>query len=424
MVNRSLDEWTETALRSSAMVGGLDFRHRFATSRYEINAQVAGSRVTGTKEAITNTQLSSVHYFHRPDSDLDFDSTRTSLGGHTAQVKFGKVGGGKLRFETSYQRVSPGFEANDMGFLRRADWHSQATWAALQFNKPGPFFRRLFWNFNEWNDWTTKGLPLEHAVNTNVHFELPNSWWVHAGGTLGGLGTVFCDRCARGGPALRTDEFISPWGGIEGDSRWPVVPFVWVNYFRGDGGRSTRFNISPSLSFRAAAGWTWSLGINHTRNTDDRQHYGNFTDLAGVPHHTFAHLEQRTTSISARVNFTASPTLTFQAYAEPFVSKGEFSDVRELDDPRARNYDDRFKPYADPAVASDPGGFNAKQFRSNVVLRWEYRPGSALFLVWQQGREGNGADPRDQSFRGDLGRLFDSPANNTFLIKVSYWLDR
>ena len=424
MVNRSLDQWTDASLRSTAFVGGMDFRHRFSRSRYEIGARIAGSRVSGSEDAIASTQRSSVHYFNRPDAELDFDPTRTSLSGHSAQLKFGKVGGGKIRFETSYQRVSPGFEANDLGFLRRADWQSQATWAAIQFNKPGPFFRRLFWNFNEWNDWTTKGLPLEHSVNTNVHFELPNSWWVHAGGTLGGLGTVYCDRCARSGPALRTDEFIAPWGGIQGDSRWPVTPFVWVNYFEGDGGRSHSFSVSPSLEFRAAAGWTWSLGVNFRKNTDDRQHYGNFTDVSDVTHYTFAHLEQRTTSLSARVNFTATPTLSFQVYAEPFVSKGEFSNVRELNEPRASSYDARFKPYGDPVVVNNPGGFIAKQFRSNVVLRWEYRPGSALFLVWQQGREGDPTDPRDVSFRNDLGKLFNAPANNTFLVKVSYWLDR
>jgi hypothetical protein len=235
---------------------------------------------------------------------------------------------------------------------------------------------------------------------------------------------VYCDRCARSGPALRTDEFIAPWGGIQGDTRWPVVPSVWVNYYKGDGGRSHSFNINPSFEFRAAAGWTWSLGMNFRRNTDDRQHYGNFTDALNVTHYTFAHLQQRTTSLSARVNFTATPTLTLQAYAEPFVSKGEFTNVRELNDPRAGSYDARFKPYGDPLVANNPGGFIAKQFRSNVVLRWEYRPGSALFLVWQQGREGDPTDPRDVSFRNDLSKLFNAPANNTFLVKVSYWLDR
>ena len=423
MVDRSLDQFTDAALRSSAAVGGFDFRHRFSKSRYEINARIAGSRVTGSAAAIDETQRSSVHYFQRPDGQLDYDPTRTSLGGSSAQLKFGKVGGGKIRFETSYQRVSPGFEANDLGFLRRADWQDQATWATIQFNKPGPFFRRLFWNFNEWNDWTTKGLALEHAVNSNVHFELPNSFWVHAGGTLGGLGTVYCDRCARGGPALRTESYISPWFGLQGDTRWFAAPRVWLNYWKGDNGRSHSFNVNPTMDFRVSTGWTATLGMNYKWNTDDRQPFGNFTDAGSLTHYTFAHLVQRTASIQARINFTATPTLTLQAYAEPFVSKGEYSNVRELGDPRAASYDARFQPYTG-AEAANPGGFNVKQFRSNVVLRWEYRPGSALFLVWQQGRQGEPDDPRNGSFRNDFHQLFDAPANNTFLVKISYWLDR
>src|ERR1041384_3338044 len=145
MVDRSLDQWTRPSLRSGALVGGLDFRHRFLKSRFEVVTRVVGSRVEGSAPAIAATQLSSVHFYQRPDSPLDFDSTRTSLRGDAEEITFGKVGGGLLRFETSYQRVSPGFEANDLGYLRRADWQDQATWASLNWNKPGPFFRRLFW---------------------------------------------------------------------------------------------------------------------------------------------------------------------------------------------------------------------------------------------------------------------------------------
>jgi len=423
MVNRSNDEWTEASLRGDAMVGGFDLRHRFLKSRFELTAKIVGSRVSGSEDAISATQKSSVHYFQRPDGELAYDPSRTSLGGNSEQVTFGKIGGGKLRFQTSYQRVSPGFETNDIGFLRRADWQSQATWAAIQLNKPSPLYRRLFWNFNEWNDWTTTGLPLDHAVNTNVHTELPNSWWLHLGGTLGGLGTVYCDRCARGGPALRTSTYFAPWGGIQGDSRWPLIPGIWFNYSSRDEGRSRFFNLSPSLDFRVGSGWTGSLGTSYSWNRDDRQWYGNFTDAGSVTHYTFAHLEQRTYSLQARVNFTASPTLTVQAYAEPFISNGKYSNVRELADPRAAQYDDRFTLYNDPAVIADPGQFNVKAFNSNVVLRWEYRPGSALFLVWQQGR----SDSRvydGRTLGGDIDRLFSAHPDNTFLVKLSYWFDR
>lgn len=424
MVNRSLDQWTRDGLRSSAMVGGIDFRHRFAKGNYQFNANFMGSRVAGSEEAIDATQRSSVHYYHRPDGELGYDPGRTSLGGYAGQFRFAKFGGGKLRFETSYQRLSPGFESNDLGFLRRADWQSQATWASLNFNKPGPFFRRLFWNFNEEMQWTTKGLPLDRWVNTNVHFELPNSWWVHLGGSLGGLGTVYCDRCARGGPALRADNYVAPWGGIQGDTRWVVVPSVWFNYFRNDGGRSMNYSVGPNLEFRVSSRLTSSLGLNFSRNRDDRQWYGNFTDAGNVTHYTFAHLEQRTTSLQTRINFTATPNLTLQVYAEPFVSKGRYSNVRELDNPRAASYDARFKPYADPAVSDNPAQFNFKQFRSNVVLRWEYRPGSAVYLVWQQGREDSENVRGTRTLFGDMDRLFNAHPDNTFLVKFSYWLDR
>ncbi|HEV8151229.1 MAG TPA: DUF5916 domain-containing protein, partial [Gemmatimonadales bacterium] len=187
MVERSLDQWSRDNLRSSALVGGVDLRHRFSRGRYQFNASVTGSRVGGNAAAVDATQRSSVHYYQRPDGELDYDPTRTSLAGNAEQLRFAKLGGGLLRFETSYQRISPGFEANDLGFLRRADWQSQATWGSLQFNKPGPFFRHLYWNVNEELQWTVAGLPLDRWVNTNVHVNLPNNWWFHLGGSLGGL---------------------------------------------------------------------------------------------------------------------------------------------------------------------------------------------------------------------------------------------
>jgi uncharacterized protein DUF5916/cellulose/xylan binding protein with CBM9 domain len=418
-VNRSLDGASQGFLRRSALVGGVDLRHKFQQGRYEFDASVTASRVTGTPAAIAATQTTSTHYYQRPDGALGFDPTRTSLTGHTEQVKFGKFSGDRLFFETSVQRVSAGYEINDLGFLRRADWQEQATWAQVHWNKPTRVFQRLSWNFNEWNDWTTAGLPLEHAVNTNVHTELWNHWWLHAGGTLGQLGTTFCDRCSRGGPAVRVDPYIAPWAGIEGDGRRVLVPFLWMNYWRGDGGRSTSLNLSPELDLRVSSRWTASVALSATRNADNTQWTGNVTDAAGT-HYSFAHLEQRTMSLQWRVNFTATPNLTVQLYAEPFVSKGRYSNLRELTTPRAASYDDRFQPFANTTVARD---FNVKQFRSNMVLRWEYNPGSTIYLVWSQGREDIEPTYGTRSFRGDFDELFHQHPDNTFLIKVSHWFD-
>ncbi|HMA40803.1 MAG TPA: DUF5916 domain-containing protein [Gemmatimonadales bacterium] len=420
-VTRANDQWSRGFLRSGALVGGVDLAHRFQRGRYEFDASVTASRVTGSPSAIAATQQNSTHYFQRPDGALQFDPTRTSLAGHTEQVRFGKIAGERLYFQTSVQRVSPGYEINDLGFLRRADWQEQATWAQVHWNKPTRVFQRLFWNFNEWNDWTTAGLPLEHAVNTNVHTELWNHWWLHAGGTLGQLGTAFCDRCTRGGPAFRASPYIAPWAGIEGDGRKVVVPLLWMNYWRGDEGRSSSLNLSPEIDLRVSSRWTASLALSATRNADNTQWTGNVTDAADVTHYTFAHLEQRTMSLQWRINFTATPNLTVQLYAEPFVSKGHYSNVRELSaTPRAAAYLDRFQPYADPTVAQD---FNVKQFRSNMVLRWEYKPGSTIYLVWSQGREDFEPNYGTRSFRGDFDELFHQHPDNTFLVKVSHWFD-
>jgi len=422
-VKRDQDPWTWSLLRSSALVGGTDLRHRFHKGMYEFDASMTASRVTGSPAAIALTQQSSVHGYQRPDDNLQFDPTRTSLAGNAEQVRFGKFSGERTSFETSYQRVSPGYEVNDLGFQQRADWQEQATWAQVHFNKPNHVFNRLFWNFNEWNDWTTAGLPLEHAVNSNVHTELTNHWWLHLGATVGQLGTAYCDRCARGGPALRSSRYVSPWGGFGGDQRKVLVPYLFMNYWSGDEGRSFFLNVSPELDLRVSSQWTTSVSASISRNRDNTQWFGNFTDTASVPHYTFAHLEQRTVSLTWRVDFTASPNLTLQVYASPFVSKGQYSDVREIATARAAAYADRFRPYSDTAVANNPGGFNFKQFRSTTVLRWEYQPGSTIFVVWTQGRQDIEPVYGIRSFGGDFRRLFQMHPDNTFLVKVSHWFD-
>ena len=416
-VNRSVDQWTEDLLRKSAYVGAFNFRHRFRGGRYQLTGSLDFSRVAGTPAVIARTQRSSVHLYQRPDDNLNLDTTRTSLTGDAQEILFGRTAG-FIRFETSYLRRSAGFEANDFGFLRRADQQSWNTWAAMNFTKPAAFFQQGFWNFNWWQFWTTEGLPTERAANTNAHFQLNNRYWLHFGGTVGQLGGTFDDRVARGGPAVRTDHYLAPWFGFEGDQRRPVIPYLFFNLFRGDGGRSTSFNVNPSFDLRVSTQFRASLGFSFSHDVNDWQFHGIVTDSTGT-HYTFAHLDQKTASINFRLDYTASPTLTVQAYASPFVSKGPYSNVRELANPRADKFVDRFQAYA--AV---PGYENFKAFNSNVVLRWEYRPGSTLFVVWSQGRvDQNDVDtgrPMPQDFR----RLFDQHPENTFLVKVSYWLSR
>jgi hypothetical protein len=162
--------------------------------------------------------------------------------------------------------------------------------------------------------------------------------------------------------------------------------------------------------------------VEYNRNRNDLQYFGTFADAGDQLHYSFAHLEQKTLTLTWRLGFTFTPTTSLQLYASPFISKGTYSDIRELADPKATSYSARYRPYADAEVAAEPAGFNFQQFRSNLVFRWEYRAGSTLFLVWSQGREGSSPIEGTNSFRGDLGDLFSRRANDTFLVKVSYWL--
>lgn len=424
-VNRDLDAWSRPYLPQSSYAGAASVRHRFLNRTYQISALLAGSRVSGSAPVIRGLQRSPVHYYQRPDAGLPYDPSRTRVSGDAEEFKLGKVAGRHLQFETSWQRRSPGFELNDLGYLQRAGAHNWSTWAGYFDRHERALYQNFQWNWNWWQVWTTEGLPLERAANTNLHVTLRNNWSIHLGGTWGQLGATYDDRQARGGPAVRQDPYLAPWLGVNGDDRRRLVPYLFVNYFRGGAGHAHSVSVSPELVLKLSSRFTASASFDWSRNDDGRQWYANVTDSLGRTHYGFARLRQTTEGITARLNYAVSPTMTLQAYAQPFVSKGTYTDLRELSQtPRAGRYEDRYQPYFDTAAAADPGGFNYKQFRSNVVFRWEYLPGSTLFAVWTQGRQGSEGEEGTASFGGDLRDLFRVRANNTFLIKASYWLNR
>jgi len=423
-VNRNNDVFTSPYLRNSAYVGGADFRHRFPGGRYEISGSLDLSRVAGGAQAIAATQRDAAHYYQRPDAGLPFDTTRKSLSGDDESLQFGKVGGAHVLFQTGYERRSPGFEINDLGYLQRADQQAWSTWVGFFDRKRRALTQRFQWNFNWWQYWTTGGLPEERAFNTNTHTTFNNTWSFHVGGTVGQLGETYCYSCSRCGPAVRQDSYIAPWAGLNGDDRKAIVPYFWVNYSRGDGGRSHSINLMPEVDFKLASRITAALIPSYTRATNEVQPLG--PDTTQAPHYLFAHLEQKQLSLTMRFTYPFTANASLQVYAQPFISKGTYSNVRELSaTPRAADFASRYQPYtADTAVSNHPGGFNYKQFRSNVVFRWEYRPGSTLFVVWIQGRQGSAGAAGTRGFGGDLNDLFDLRPDNGFLVKLSYWINR
>jgi hypothetical protein len=422
-VNRSLDASSEPYLHRDAYALGANLRHRFHHGDYELVAQATASRVDGSAAAIALTQTNSVHYFQQPGVHLSLDTTRTSLGGHEEQVKFGKYGGGITRFETSLVRQSAGFDVNDLGYLQRADILDWATWASLTWNDATRYFNWAAVNGNHQLRWNTAGTKLTHMLNFNGHIGFRNNWNAHLGGTFGNVSQTLCDRCTRGGPLLANSPVFAPWAGLNTDPRKTVSGGFFVNLSSANEGHSYTASYSPYLTFLVSTRLTATVGPSIENDNYDAQWFGNFTDAANVTHYSFAHLRQSTVGMTTRINYTATPNLTFEFYGQPFVANGTYTDFREVSaTPRAVAYRDRFIGYTPPAGSAT--GFRYAQLRTNSVVRWEFRPGSTLFVVWQHGRQDSGTQASTQSWLRDYGDLLSLHPDNTLLLKMAYWLNR
>ncbi len=422
-VNRQLDSWSDQYLRRDAYAFGGNLRHRWTRSRYEIAASATRSTVRGSPAAILGTQRSSVHLYQRPDAELSLDPTRTALAGDAEEISFGKYAGNMIHFQTNLSRQSPGYEVNDVGFLRRANQRNVNNWIGLNWRKPTRLYRQVSGNFNAWASWTDSDrLPTQRAVNTNWHLNLANNMWVHGGLSATQLPGSYCDNCARGGPAFRRSPFVDWNVGVQGDDRRHFVPALFVSRGRGDYGASHYIAVNPSLQLFPRPQLQLELSADWFKNHDDSQWLGNFAGPLGT-HYAFALLDQETRSVGARISYTATPTLSLQLYAAPFVSRGSYADTRELSaTPRAERYEDRYAPYTTPDGTAL--GFDVLQLRSTSVMRWEFRPGSTLFAVWTHGRDGFDPRFRDRSWSGEYGDLFALHPANTFLLKMAYWLNR
>jgi hypothetical protein len=418
--NRSLDADASPYLRRAAYTAGVDARHRFGGNNYEVSGYVVGSQVQGSAAAMARLQGNSTHQYGRPDGILSVDSNATSLAGYAASASVRKVGGGVTRFELGYQRLSPGLELNDAGFLPRVDQESLFGWFGFQFVEPTKVYRRWYLNFNGWRQWNTAGMGLTGGGNINTFMQLANYWGAFAGVNIQNAFESFDDRATRGGPALRRSPSGAAWMGIMGDDRKALIPQLQWEWWQGDEGHTHGIGINPGMRFRATSRMQGQLNLNFSRNANDAQWVGNYGDNGSdTTHYTVARLEQRTAGLTARFDVTMTPRLTLQVYAQPFITTGHYSNWREVRDARNESYPARFTPFT-PSYASI-GDFNYKQFRSNTVLRWEYRPGSTLFFVWTQGREQFDRDLGMFNARQDVTNLFATQPANTFLIKASYW---
>ncbi len=402
-------------LPGAAVTSGVDGDWRLPGGRYNVTGYWAGSTVRGSAAAIDRLQRSNVHSFQRPDADhLTYDPLRTSLSGHAGAASVGKISGQRVRFSSNASYKTPGFDINDLGFQRRADEIMQSNWFQVRNDTPGRIVRNRSVNVNQWAGWNFGGDRRFLGANINSHWTFVSNWQTGFGVNVNAAGLA--DRATRGGPLVVDPAALSGWGYLNSDNRRAVS--LNLNMFgHRDRHGSSAWDFSPNVTWRPQTALSVGLGLGFGRNIADAQWIQNLT-ADGETRYLFGRLHQTTVRLSARVNYTITPTLSIQLYAQPFVSAGDYSDFKALADGRAARYEDRYAPY--PYQANPD--FNIRSFRTTNVLRWEYRPGSALFLVWQQGRDGF-LPWGDFQFGRDFTGVFDTPATNVFLVKISRWFD-
>jgi hypothetical protein len=437
-VHRDLDARAAQSLRSSAVTAGIDGRIRSPGRNYTFSANVLGSYVRGSPAAIAETQRSSVHLLQRPDRGGDrFDSTRTSLTGMSAELRASKQGGGHWRWGANGRVVTSGFEVNDLGFQQRSDVASVAGWVGYSHTEPGRIVRRWDLWSNHWARWSLTGERERLTANVFANAQFQSNWM--AMGELRREFSQISPTLLRGGPATFVPSNVFWFGRIVSDPRRMVSGELATQGFVDDVGGGRRLTVFPTVTVRPSSRAEISLQPSLGRVRNPAQ-YVETASAGGDTSVVMGALSQTTASLTARLNLTFTPVLSLQLYAQPFVSAGEYKTLGEVRDARAQALDRRVASFGTIGQGDDgqlridrgPGralltiddpDFAVRELKSNAVLRWEYRPGSALFLVWAQARNDD-ARASDVSLARRARELWRTTGTNVLLIKASYWISR
>jgi len=437
-VNRDLGGTVKTWLHRSAYSAGFDLYHSWKNRRYYFSLKLVGSGVSGSEEAIARTQLSSTHYFNRPDADyLTFDPTRRSLYGHGGSVDFGRSGGSRLVFSTGVTWRSPGLELNDMGYLRYADIAMQYVWIGYRFFKPFSIFRSLNLNFNQWSGWNFGGERIFAGGNVNTWAQFKNYWSLSFG--LNRHFSGLSQSALRGGPLLRVVPALNIWSYLQTDARKKIRGGLQGQWRRSDNGDSLSLNFGPQITYVPMPAFNLSLLPSWSIFRNELQYVRRF-EYGTEKRYLVGRIDQKTVSMIVRLNLSLTPDLTVQFYGMPFISAGKYSRFKMITQPRVKKWGERYHLLGDDEISYDERvgahqvdenrdgqvdysfrnpDFNFLQFRSNLVLRWEYRPGCTLFLVWSQSRTDYGCSGL-LDFGSDFSSLFSTKPDNVFLLKLSY----
>ena len=438
-VRRSMDAGSPLAdvLHRTAVGARADWTLRFAGGAYEVFGALGGSHVRGDSAALLHTQTSSARYYQRPDQDyVSVDPGRTSLSGWSGFLGVEKNAGAHWLWNAVVTTESPGWELNDAGRLGDADEYGAFATLTWRDTDPGRWLRRYAVSLSSENLWMWDGTREFGAIRSDATLTFLNFWRLDLTGWYDVRSQS--SSLSRGGPLVGQG---SGWVVIarlqnssSGDSRWNA------RIFHGEGEQGNRTTrLSGGLFLRPGPRWQVSVEPNYLRQTIPRQYVAT---RGGGPEETFGSryifsiIDRSTLLARVRASFAMRPDLTIELYAEPFAASGEFHGFGELPAPQSRDL--RVYGSAGTSISRDSTGdwmvtdgddvftlanrdFNVRSFRSNAVLRWEWRPGSTVFLVWQQDRF-SADEERGLVRPADLWDAVTASGEQRLLVKLSYWL--
>ncbi|MFP2926323.1 DUF5916 domain-containing protein [Pyxidicoccus sp. 3LG] len=423
-------------LPDQAYTAGADASFRLgAGGQYALTAYAGGSHVSGSREAMARLQRSSARYYQRPDQTyVRMDPEATSLSGYTVGATLERVSGRHWLWSVGGYLESPGFELNDAGSLQTADDLNADLSLTYRDTEPGPLLRGLEVTLGSYNNWNYGGVRQSNSLSSTVRLTFPNFWTGEVTGTY--LPRALSDVLTRGGPLMQTGQGVTFLGSLENafsaTTRWSLSGQAWRyetgshGYILGGSlgvqpGRRLRFAVEPGLS-----SFTEEPQYVDTVEGGRAETFGQ--------RYVFGAVDRRELFARLRADLFLTPDLTVELYVEPFASSGTYRRFGELLQPRGRallRYGDgnvthedgqlRVVDGAGAVFEVDDPDFNLRSLRSNLVVRWEFRPGSTLFFVWQQDRSneqalGSVLEP------SALGNTFSTPGSHTFAMKLSWWI--
>ncbi len=437
-VHRDMTEgsYLDEILRRNAYTGGLDWNIRFDNGAYNIVGFAGFSHVKGSKNSILNTQLSPAHYFQRPDANhVTVDSNRTSLSGYAASLEVNKNAGDHWLGSAGFWVESPEFELNDIGQLQSAD--DINYWTNIQYRETVPGMIFYSWNarLHTDNKMNFGGVNLTNTITllSNFTFLSRNSFYLNGWHRFQGKD----DALTRGGPIIGLAAATGVDFGFSTDYSQNHV-YGFDSYYNWDESGKEVLYLSGDITVRMAGRLDVTISPAYIYETNPRQYINtldNGSESTFGKRYIFSFTELNTLRLPVRINYAFTPDLTVELYAEPFATSGNYFRFWELPSAGSvvrREYgtdgttivrnDDRSYTVQDgeKEFTLRYRDFEYISLRSNFVLRWEWLPGSTLYLVWQQNRSDYYNETRT-SAPASLLESFAAQGYNSFALKISYW---